>query len=176
MTTQTIILCLLLLPLLASWVIGGAERVGFGGVLGIALAFAFFGLGQLAQTEAVMQMLPHFVPFSRHLVIAMGLIAIAIALGILHPASRRLAGLTAMAVLVAVFPATISAAINQIGIGGHTWGGVYLLIRTPLQALLFWWAWFFTVRPAKANVSLAMTRSLFSVVESGTFRTARKRT
>ena len=40
MTTPIIILCLLLLPLLASWVIGGGERVRFGGVLGIALAFA----------------------------------------------------------------------------------------------------------------------------------------
>lgn len=146
MTTPIIILCLLLLPVLASWVIGGAEKVRFGGVLGLALAFAFFGLGHFAQTEAMTLMLPPFVPFARPLILATGLLEFAIALGILHPASRRLAGLTAIAVLIAFFPANVYAAITQTGMGGHVWGPVYLLIRAPLQALLIWWVWYFAVR------------------------------
>ncbi|PRY19599.1 putative membrane protein [Aliiruegeria haliotis] len=146
MTTPIIILCLLLLPVLASWVIGGAEKARFGGVLGIALAFAFFGLGHYAQTEAMTQMLPPFVPFARSLVLATGVPEYAIALGILFPVSRRLAGLMAIAVLIAFFPANIYAAFNQTGMGGHRWGPLYLLVRAPLQALLIWWTWHFAVR------------------------------
>lgn len=148
MTTPMIILCLLLLPVIASWVIGGTRKVRFGGVLGIVFAFAFFGIGHFAQTDAMIEMVPPFVPFARPLVLATGLLEFAIALGILVPASRRLVGLTAIAVLIAIFPANIYAAANQTGMGGHVWGPVYLLVRAPLQALLIWWVWYFTVRTA----------------------------
>lgn len=160
MTTPTIILCLLLLPLLVSWAIGGTDKLHSGGVLGIALAFAFFGVGHFVQTEAMTQMLPPFVPFAKPLVYATGALELAVAAALLNPAMRRPAGLTAIAILIVFFPVNVFAAFNHTGMGGHVWGPVYLLIRAPMQALLIWWVWYFGLRldtkgPGLARVLLA---------------------
>lgn len=147
MTTPLIIIGLLLLPLVLAWGIWGADKVRAGGILGIALAFTFFGIGHFVQTEAMIQMMPPFVPFVHFLVLATGLLELAIACGLLKQTSRRLAGRIAMAVFVGFFPVNVYAALHQTGMGGHVWGPQYLLIRAPLQALLIWWTWHFTVRP-----------------------------
>ena len=115
MTTPTIILCLLLVPLLAARVIGGVGKTRLGGTLGIALAFAFFGVGQFVMTDAMARMLPPFVPLAIPLVYATGLLEFGVAAGLLHPASRKIAGQVALVVLVTFFPANVYAAVNEIG-------------------------------------------------------------
>ena len=135
MTTPIIILCLLLLPLLVSWVVGGPDKARTGGLLGIALAFAFFGVGHFAQTEAMTRMMPSFVPFATPLVYATGVLELAVAAALLNPATRRLAGFAAIAIFIGFFPVNVFAAFNHTGMGGHVWGPDYLLIRAPLQAL-----------------------------------------
>lgn len=149
MTTPTIILCLLMLPLLSMLVIGGAERARLGGILGIALAYAFFGIGHFVQTDAMVEMMPSFVPLKRPLVLATGVFELAVAGALLHPRSRRVAGAGAIAIFVGFFPVNVFAAFNHTGMGGHVWGPVYLLIRAPLQALLIWWVWYFVLRPGE---------------------------
>ena len=146
MTTPLIVLCILLTPLLAAWVIGGRESIATGGVLGIAIAFAFFGVGHFAQNKEMVAMLPEFVPLRTELVLTTGVLEFAIAAGLLLRGTRRVAGYAAIAALVGFFPANIYAAINHTGMGGHAWGPVYLLIRAPLQMLLIGWAWGFAVR------------------------------
>ena len=161
MTTPIIILCLLFVPLLVAWVIGGAPKLRLGGTVGIALAFAFFGVGHFVQTEAMTRMLPPFVPFATPLVLATGLLELAIAAGLAFGASRRMAGLLAVGVLVAFFPVNVYAAFNYTGMGGHVLGPAYLLIRAPLQALLIWWVWFFVVRSAEAEPSSRLTTTQY---------------
>ncbi|MEM1388594.1 MAG: hypothetical protein AAF748_10475 [Pseudomonadota bacterium] len=147
MTTPTLILCLLTLPLVVAWRLGGARQRRLGGTIGIALAFAFFGVGHFVQTEAMTLMLPPAIPFAHFLVLATGVLELAIAIGLAHPASRRSSGCLAVAVLVLFFPVNVYAAFQQTGMGGHLWGPAYLLIRAPLQALLIGWTWFFVLRP-----------------------------
>lgn len=162
MTTPIIILCLLFVPLLGAWAIGGATKARLGGTIGIALAFAFFGIGHFVQTEAMTHMLPPFVPFATPLVLATGLLELAVAAWLAIHASRRMAGLLAIGVLVAFFPVNIYAAFNYTGMGGHVLGPVYLLIRAPLQALLIWYTWFFVVRTESALKSNGLgTRQAF---------------
>lgn len=151
MTTPIFILCLLLLPVLVARAIDDAVKTLVGGVLGIALAFAFFGVGHFVQTEAMIQMLPPFVPFATPLVYATGFLELVIALALVYPATRRLAGFAAIAILVGFFPVNVFAAFNHTGMGGHVWGPVYLLIRAPLQALLIWWAWHFVLREKRSD-------------------------
>ena len=146
MTTPIIILCLLILPLITARVIGGADKMRIGGTFGFAFAFAFFGIGHFVQTEAMTQMLPPFAPFPTLMVLATGLLELAIAAALLYPPSRKMAGFVAIAVLIGFFPVNVYAALNHTGMGGHAWGPVYLLIRAPLQAFLIWWSWFFVVR------------------------------
>lgn len=148
MITPTIVLCLLICSYLGGRLIGGINTANFGGVLGIAFAFGFFGIGHFVETEAMIRMLPPFMPFATLLVLATGLLELAIAFGLLYAPTRYLSGLVAIAVLIGFFPANIYAALNHTGMGGHAWGPVYLLIRAPLQAFLIWWAWNFVLRPA----------------------------
>jgi uncharacterized membrane protein len=155
MITPLIILGLLLLPLVFAWLIGGAEKARAGGILGIAFAFIFFGIGHFVQTEEMVEMLPSFVPFAVPLVLATGVLELAIGLGLLSAVTRRIAGIVAILVFVGFFPANVFAAFNHVGMGGHVWGPVYLLIRAPLQALLIWWVWYFTLSPN----GRALTRS-----------------
>jgi uncharacterized membrane protein len=100
------------------------------------------------------QMLPDFVPFRVPLVYLTGLLEFAIAAGFFIPATRRLAGWTAAAVLVLFFPANIYAAFAQAPMGGHAWGPVYLLLRAPLQAAIVAWVWWFALRAAGAGGKL----------------------
>ena len=153
MTTPMIVICLLLLSYLAAWVIGGNKKTRFGGILGISLAFFFFGIGHYTHTDAMVAMLPDFVPFRRPIILGTGLLEFAIAGGFLFPATRVFSGVLAVAVLIAFFPSNIYAAVNHTGMGGHVWGPIYLLIRAPLQALLVWWTWFFAIREFGGRIS-----------------------
>lgn len=146
MITPLIVLALLLGPLLATRITLGPARRDLGGLLGLFCAFVFFGVGHFAETEAMIRMLPDFVPARRQLVLATGVLELMLAAGFLVPATRRLAGLAAIAVLIGFFPANIYAALNHTGMGGHVWGPEYLLIRVPLQVLLVGWTLIFALR------------------------------
>ena len=147
MITPLIVVSILLVPLLGAWMVGGPDKARFGGLLGILLAFAFFGIGHFAQTDAMVAMLPDIVPARRPLVLLTGVLELALAIGFLLPRTRKIAGLAAIGVLIGFFPANIYAAVNHTGMGGHVWGPEYLLIRLPLQVLLVVWTWTFVVRP-----------------------------
>jgi len=147
MITPLIVVSILVVPLIAAWLIGGREKAAFGGLLGIACAFVFFGIGHFVETDGMIAMLPDVVPARRALVLSTGVLEFAIAFGLLVPATRKLAGIAAIAILIGFFPINVYAALNHTGLGGHAWGPVYLLIRFPLQVLLVAWTWVFVVRP-----------------------------
>ena len=114
------------------------------GCIGIALVFAFTGVGHFVKTDAMIEMLPPFVPQRRELVLASGLVEIAAALLVLAPRLRRIVGWGLIAMLVLFFPLNIYAAIMHVPMGGHAWGPGYLLVRGPLQVILIVWVWWFT--------------------------------
>jgi uncharacterized membrane protein len=157
MTTPLIMLAILLLPLLAAALLrslGRQANLDSAGVVGLVLLYLFTASGHFAATQAMADMLPPFVPARVLLVYLTGVWEIALALGIALPATRRLAGLAAIATLVLFFPANVYAAVAQVGMGGHAWGPSYLLIRAPLQALLVAWTWWYAVRtPAQPRAN-----------------------
>jgi uncharacterized membrane protein len=151
MTTPLIMLLLLVAP----YVVLGAAGMMRGrevfdastrGCLGLTLVFLFTGAGHFAQTEAMAEMLPPWVPARIPLVYVTGVIELAAAIAVLIPRLRRLTGWALAAMLVGFLPVNIYAAVNRVGMGGHVWGPVYLLIRVPLQLILLWWVWRFAVR------------------------------
>jgi uncharacterized membrane protein len=151
MSTIMMALAILLIPAaLGFWAQHAAGHSGagrLGGTIGLSLAFAFFGLGHFLITDALVEMLPPFVPARTAIILATGLLELAIAVGLLVPAWRRIAGLAAAGVLVAFFPANIYAALNAVGPAGHAAGPIYLLIRVPLQIFLLGWTYWFVLRP-----------------------------
>jgi uncharacterized membrane protein len=122
-----------------------ARRTQAAGASGLALLFFFTGSGHFLQTELMAQMLPPWVPAPVALVYLTGVLEFALAIGFLIPETRRSAGWTAAAVLVLFFPANIYAAINHVPMGGHAWGPVYLLVRAPLQLVILFWVYWFTL-------------------------------
>ena len=147
MITPLVMLALMISP----WLV---LRTRAAGAFGLGILFIFTGAGHFIQTEPMAQMLPELVPYRVPLVYLTGVLEFAIAAGFCVPATRRLAGWAAAAVLVLFFPANIYAAFAYVPMGGHAWGPVYLLIRAPLQAAIVAWVWWFTLRDAGAGAKL----------------------
>lgn len=146
-------------PYVATRVLSAVSRREFNlrraAAFGLALLFAFTGIGHFIQTEPMAQMLPPWVPARTFLVYATGVLEFAIAAGFLMPRTSRLTGWAAAAALVLFFPANIYAAFNHVSMGGHVEGPVYLLIRTPLQFIIFFWVYWFTIRPRAFMLSVS---------------------
>ena len=154
MTTPIIMLVLMTAPYFAVRILAaltGRDRDTRGAAaIGLGILFMFTGVGHFIQTEPMAQMLPPWVPARVPLVYLTGILEFAIAVGFLVPKLRRVTGWVAAIVLVLFFPANVYAAIHHVPMGGHAWGPVYLLIRAPLQAIILFWVYWFTIRPPAA--------------------------
>ena len=118
----------------------GAAAVGAG------LLFAFTAMAHVFQTQAMVQMLPPWMPFRVPVIYLTGVLEFALAVGFMLPRARRLTGWIAIGVLLLFFPANIYAAVHHVPMGGHVSGPTYLLVRAPLQAGILFWIYWFTVR------------------------------
>ncbi len=92
-------------------------------------------------------MLPGLVPLRELVVVATGLLEVALALAVLHSKSARLAGLAIIAMLIGFLPANIYAALNYIPFGGAEMGPAYLLVRVPYQGFVIAFVFWATQRP-----------------------------
>ncbi len=113
------------------------------GRVGLLLAFLFTASGHFLMTDVMALMLPPWAPARVELVLATGVLEIAIALGLLWQRTRAWAAWAAMAVLIGFYPVNVYAAWQQVPMGGHAWGLDYMWLRTPLQILLVAWTWRF---------------------------------
>ncbi|WP_091510980.1 DoxX family protein [Microbulbifer yueqingensis] len=150
MTTPIIILILLTLPLLLAFCFskarGGAVDTGKYAGWGLGIAFLFFSLGHFIKTAGMVEMLPAWVPMRLPIIYITGVLELAIGCALFFRRWRAPAAKVAIILLVVFFPANIYAALNGVGLGGHQWGPVYLLIRLPLQLVLILWAYCLCVK------------------------------
>jgi len=72
--------------------------------------FGVSGVLHLAKPETYEPLMPSFVPAHREVIYASGVAELLCAAGLLHPRTRRLAGYTSVALLVAVFPGNVKMA------------------------------------------------------------------
>jgi uncharacterized membrane protein len=121
-------------PALDSW--PAATRVG------LAALFLFTAIAHFNRMRAdLVRMVPPALPFPEHLVTFTGVCEALGAIGILVPATRRLAGLGLVLLLIALFPANASAAKRGLTLGGKP--VTPLRLRIPMQIVfiaLTWWA------------------------------------
>jgi uncharacterized membrane protein len=103
---------------------------------GVALAFLIAGALHFVATESETKLVPAFFPWRRGLVLLSGAAEIVGALGLLHPRTRRPATYGLAALLVAVFPANINHAVNNIQVGATPAPALYHWLRLPAQPLL----------------------------------------
>jgi uncharacterized membrane protein len=125
-----------------------------------ALFFIAAGVAHFANPQPFVGIVPPFLPRPLELVWISGVFEIAGGIGLLIPFLRRWAGIGLIALLIAVYPANIYMAINDVPFGDNhlPWWGH--LIRLPFQfvliALAFWIA---DVRRNTAEPALRTPRS-----------------
>ncbi|HVE16368.1 MAG TPA: DoxX family membrane protein [Chthoniobacterales bacterium] len=109
--------------------------------LRIALAVFFIaaGVNHFRVPEMYLGIMPPMLPWPRELVWISGVAEIAGGIGVLIPALRRAAAWGLIALLVAVFPANIYAALHGMVINGHDVPAWTLWARLPLQFVFIGW-------------------------------------
>ena len=150
MTTPIIILLLLIAPLVAAFIVSKLKGtdlcVGKFSCWGLGFAFIFFSLGHVVKAEGMVEMLPIWVPFRLSIIHLTGVLELLIGIALFFPKYQINAAKAAVLVFIIFFPANIYAAINGVGLGGHQWGAIYLLIRLPLQLILIAWAYYLCIK------------------------------
>lgn len=105
----------------------------------LAVFYGVAGIAHLVATDAMVRIVPGWVPAPRAVVIATGLCELAGAIGLMLPRWRRRAGWAFAAYAVCVFPANIVHAMHDVGQGTGLpiW---YHAPRLLLQPAIVWWA------------------------------------
>lgn len=112
----------------------------------LALLFLGSGVVHLVAPQAYLRIMPPYLPAPHALVAISGLAELLGGLGLLLPATRRIAAWGLVALLLAVWPANIYMATAHLpmpGLMGQTWAQS---LRVPLQLPLMYWAWRYTRR------------------------------
>ncbi len=119
----------------------------------LAIAMIGAGVNHFLSPDFYVQIMPPYLPWHAELVWLSGVLEIALGALILPPRTRRLAGWGLIALLLAVFPANLHMAMNEVLIDGEPAAPAWALwLRLPLQAVLIAWAWAVT-RPPRAGAS-----------------------
>ena len=109
------------------------------------------GLNHFISPAPYVAIVPSALPAHLALVYLSGVAEILGGLGLILPATRRLAAWGLIALFLAIVPANINMALHHLPMGGNdlpTWA---LWLRLPLQVVLIAWAWLYT-RPHAASI------------------------
>ncbi len=107
----------------------------------LALIMISAGLFHFLQPAGFVKIVPAFLPAPYALVLVSGVFEILGGLGILLRWTRYFAALGLIALFVAVFPANINMAVNDIQPAGKHVPELLLWLRLPVQLVLIAWAW-----------------------------------
>ena len=105
----------------------------------LALLFTAAGILHFTSPQFYLRIMPPYLPAPLLLVQLSGAAELLGGLGLLLPATRRLAGWGLLLLLLAVFPANVYTA----QVHPTAW---LAWARLPLQPLLMWWVWRVSVR------------------------------
>jgi len=102
-------------------------------------AFVFIGSTHFLFPEKYLEMMPPVLPAPLFLVYLSGVFEILGGLGLMISGTRRLAALGLILLLLAVFPANIYVALENIQLGGFMNYAIYQWLRLPMQFVLIGW-------------------------------------
>jgi uncharacterized membrane protein len=129
----------------------GAAKLGFNPIktgkdnarIATGLTFIFTGATHFLMSGKFMEMMPPIIPAPLLMIYASGFFEILGGIGLIVPATKRPAAYGLAALLIAVFPANIYVAYNNVQLGGFMNYSFYQWLRLPLQIVLIGWAlWF----------------------------------
>ncbi len=114
----------------------------------LGLAFIAAGLNHFRDPAFYLAIMPPYLPWHRTLVLVSGACEILGGVGVLVPRTRRWAGYGLIALLVAVFPANVQAALDYGVPLRLNWLVALVWLRLPFQGVLIAWVWWTCVRLA----------------------------
>lgn len=107
----------------------------------LALVMVVAGTLHFVATDAYVAIMPDYLPLHRELVYLSGLLEILFGLGLLWRKSREAAGLCLILLFLAVLPANINMAVQDIQPADFQIPAFLLWARLPFQLVLIFWAW-----------------------------------
>ncbi len=104
-----------------------------------ALFYTGAGILHFTKPQFYLRIVPPYIPWHAAMVQISGAAEVLGGIGLLAPATRRMAAWGLVALLIAVFPANLYMAIDPPGAGAAALSPVVLWGRLPLQAVFIWW-------------------------------------
>ena len=108
----------------------------------LAIFYGIAGVIHLRSPAAFLPIVPSWVPWPYEVVLVTGVLEMAGAVALLIPRLRWIAAIMLALYAVAVFPANIKHAVDQVDVAGLPSGWWYHAPRFALQPVLVWWALF----------------------------------
>lgn len=110
----------------------------------LIVLYGSVGIAHFVAADAILPIMPAWVPAPRLVIVATGLCELAACLGLLTVRYRRLAGVMLALYAVCVFPANLKHAIEGIAVPGLPDSWWYHGPRLAFQPVLVWWALYAT--------------------------------
>ena len=111
----------------------------------MAAFYILGGLNHLVNPDFYLAIMPPKLPNPEWLNVVSGLAEIVLGVFVLEPRTRVFAAWGLIALLIAVFPANLYVALENVGVEGPGSGaGAGNWVRIPFQALFIVWAWWYT--------------------------------
>ncbi|HTE51332.1 MAG TPA: DoxX family protein [Kofleriaceae bacterium] len=106
----------------------------------LTIGMVLAGANHFREPGWYVAMMPSWLPWPLELVYVSGAFEMLGGLGLILPATRRLAGWGLVALFIAVFPANLNMAIHHLPLGARVVPPWALWARLPLQLVFIAWA------------------------------------
>jgi uncharacterized membrane protein len=110
----------------------------------LAICIIVVGTLHFLVPDPFVKIVPPYLPYHLELVYISGFFEILGGIGILVPPVSQAAAWGLLLLFIAVFPANINMAVNQIDLPGIPDSSLLRWGRLPFQAVLIAWAWWYT--------------------------------
>ncbi|MBE9079525.1 hypothetical protein IQ241_19865 [Romeria aff. gracilis LEGE 07310] len=117
----------------------------------LAVSMVIVGVLHFSVPTPFVKIVPAVLPAPLALVYISGFFEVLGGIGLLIPGVSRAAAWGLILLYIAVFPANINMAVNQIKLEGIPDSPILPWARLPLQAVLIAWAWWYTRPSDKAR-------------------------
>ena len=110
----------------------------------MAAFYVFAGVNHFRSPDFYVAIMPPYLPWHLGLVYLSGVAEGVLGVALLIPSVRVLAAWGVIALLIAVFPANLHVAVNNVGMGGGETDAFANWARLPFQGVFILWAWWYT--------------------------------
>ena len=102
------------------------------------------GITHFTRPEGFLTIVPPYLPWPLALVYISGFFEVLGGVGLLIPPLRKRAAWGLVALYIAVFPANLNMALNNLPFNGQPVPPLFLWLRLPVQLVLIAWAYWMT--------------------------------